>query len=729
MSAPSANPLKPTRDTALPSGKPRASAPPRSLLAGPWLAVIVGFVCFVGTLRNGFAYDDVPIVEQSTRVREPANLRAIWLTDWWVEPREDMPILDPGRDRLYRPLTLQSFALNYAIHGLAPFGFHLVNVLLHAAVCGLVWVFAQRLVGDTTVATIGAVLFAVHPVHAEAVAGIVGRAEVLSAMFMLLGLIALMPRGGWPSLSRTAAGAAAFSAALFAKETAICYPLVALLTLDFCRRWSGRGFEWRALLTRIGVLLAPLLVYLPLRFIALEQQFIRSQLSSVLFNPLGEVGTWGRVHGAFTILGHYVRLCFVPSTLSCDYGKAIFDPASGPEVLTVVGLIGAIAVVVLAARFRRSDEWGVIAYCSLAFAASYVLISNSVLLVGVSLAERLLYWPSVPLLIGTATGLVFAWRRARDRAQISLGLASLLKHAGAAMVIALALRSVMRSLDWRDNLTLFSADVATYPQGAHLNLGLAQQLVASAQTSRDPQASASLLKDADGLLARALEISPRFPAALQLRGVVARLGGDDGRAAQLLEAALRLEPGDRVAQALLDEIRGVGAKRAASLDAARAAVNANPQDAAARAALGAALIAVGKVDEALPEWENAVRLAPESAEFLRGCAEALALNFRNDEAIALLRKALTLDEGDWQLHANLAALLRENDPPQTLIHARRAVDLHPNDVRTQSNYAEALALNGQRDEAIRRFQMIIARLPAGDPMRHAMEDRVRELQR
>src|SRR5262245_17235890 len=189
------------------SGSAAAAVRP-SLLLGPWLPALLGALCYLNTLGNGFAYDDNSIVRLNPLIHSLGDWRSIWLRDWWYSQGEQGGgLTDPSRDRLYRPLTTFSFALNYAVHGLHPAGFHAVNVALHAGVCALVWLLGRRLFDDLNVASIAAVIFAVHPIHAEPVAGLVGRAEILATLFMLLGLVALLPRSG-----PVAAGRAVLSA-------------------------------------------------------------------------------------------------------------------------------------------------------------------------------------------------------------------------------------------------------------------------------------------------------------------------------------------------------------------------------------------------------------------------------------------------------------------------------------------------------------------------------------
>lgn len=204
--------------------------------AGPWLAAAVGAVCFLNSLGNGFTYDDIGIIRENPRIRHLDRPRDIWLADWWQPTDSEQEVLRRRRDRLYRPLTLCTFALNYAVGELRPFGYHAVNVALHAIVCWLVWRFAQRLFGDATLSTWAALLFAVHPVHCEAVANAVGRAEILAALFLLWGLLVLVPARAVPRAGRALGAGALFFAALLSKETAVCYFPVALLVLHAAGR-------------------------------------------------------------------------------------------------------------------------------------------------------------------------------------------------------------------------------------------------------------------------------------------------------------------------------------------------------------------------------------------------------------------------------------------------------------------------------------------------------------
>ena len=117
------------------------------------------------------------------------------------------PLTHSGSHKSYRPVCTGTFHLNYLYGELNPYGYHFVNVLLHSVTCFLFWILSlYAFEGNLLVGSFSAFLFAVHPIHSEAVAGIVGRADVLSCCFYLLALLAYIKATGTlilPQCSRT----------------------------------------------------------------------------------------------------------------------------------------------------------------------------------------------------------------------------------------------------------------------------------------------------------------------------------------------------------------------------------------------------------------------------------------------------------------------------------------------------------------------------------------------
>src|SRR5256884_4854733 len=135
-------------------------------------------VVYLGALWNGFAVDDVPIIVHNPLVASPSGIWRAFAAPYWPP--------DLG-GHMYRPLVIAGFALDRLLGSTA--WFHAVNLAWHAAASVAVAALARRW-ADWTGALVAGLLFAVHPVHVEAVANVVGRAEAMAALFAVLAVYA-----------------------------------------------------------------------------------------------------------------------------------------------------------------------------------------------------------------------------------------------------------------------------------------------------------------------------------------------------------------------------------------------------------------------------------------------------------------------------------------------------------------------------------------------------------
>ena len=180
----------------------------------------VALATFANSLHGDLVFDDFKAVTENPDVVTHAPLGTILRHDFW-----GTPISSFGSHGSWRPLTTLSFRLNHELHGAAPFGYHIGNVALHMLVSLLFHLMLHRIVlpTDLSAATFGAALFAALPVHCDAVASVVGRAEVLSAAWFFVGLSVYAPAAlGAPSVATQSAcvlaAVAAGLAATLSKE-------------------------------------------------------------------------------------------------------------------------------------------------------------------------------------------------------------------------------------------------------------------------------------------------------------------------------------------------------------------------------------------------------------------------------------------------------------------------------------------------------------------------------
>jgi hypothetical protein len=261
---------------------------------------------YLNALSNDLVYDDHALITENAQVRS-------------LDPRD---VLRPGLGRYavewYRPLTMYSFAVNYRLGASDPVGYHVVNVLLHAACVVLVYGLALKILDLPAAAGVAAGLFAVHPIHVEAVTPASGRADLLAALFVLLAWYTALD-GRASRWSRAVGVAGASFAALLAKEIAIVvWPLIAISDL------AGVGLPEAAspmsrlrARYRIHVALAlALAAYLLLRMVV-TGNIAAAEGSSIrpLENPLVGVGAAVRLATAVWVLVKYCTLLLMCSCL------------------------------------------------------------------------------------------------------------------------------------------------------------------------------------------------------------------------------------------------------------------------------------------------------------------------------------------------------------------------------------------------------------------------------
>src|SRR5712691_7632625 len=219
-----------------------------------YLAVaLCAVVVYLGALWNRFAFDDLPIVLWNSLFGRPGAWWRAFGASYWP------PELGGG---MYRPLTISTYALDWLVGRIA--WFHAANLLWHAGASVALAAIARRWSGERAALAAGLV-FAVHPVHVEAVANIVGRAEVMAALFVLLAVYAALAHDSlWWS-------AAALAAGLLSKENAVVAP--GLIVWGWIMGLAPRPSRQR-MATYAGVWFAVGLAYVVVRWAVLGHELV-----------------------------------------------------------------------------------------------------------------------------------------------------------------------------------------------------------------------------------------------------------------------------------------------------------------------------------------------------------------------------------------------------------------------------------------------------------------------
>jgi protein O-mannosyl-transferase len=399
-------------------------------------------------IDNGFTYDDRPIIVQNDRVRDLANLPHVFAQTYWP------PRSGPS---LYRPLTILGFTLEWAAGESSPRVFHLTNIIEYAAVALAVFWLAAAIL-PMPASWIAAALFAVHPVHVEAVANVVGQSELHAAFWMVLAVAVWIRARGWrcdPFPWRIGRWLLVlYAIAFLSKEHGIMLPalLVAaeLTVVVDDRPWRERVRDLRPLALAFAALGLGLLV---LRTHVVGG-FAGDGPNIVFVCAPVTTRLWTMVN----VAGEWARLLVWPVHLVANYSPPMVDsytrftPALIPGAVV---LVGAAALTVALWRRRPVAAFG-LAWTAIAlFPVSNVLIPS-----GVLLAERTLFLPSVGAMLALGDATVWLVARLRERGPRAVRLGA---GATGLVLIAGAWKSASRQPVWRSNETLFRQTVLDAP--------------------------------------------------------------------------------------------------------------------------------------------------------------------------------------------------------------------------------------------------------------------------
>jgi hypothetical protein len=390
----------------------------------PWqAALIAGFLATVvaaPAIRNEFVADDQWVVANRQVLEHPPSLVAVLKEPYW-------PASFGGV--MWRPAVISSFALDYLVSN-SPHWFHAINILWAALATALFALLACELAGPT-VGLIAGLLFAVHPVHVEAVANVVGRAELMAAAGYAAALLcAMRAEQHRRYLVGVVLGAAL---AIGSKEIAVTLPAAVLLV--YMARRSPLRAAWRPVVAAT----LPLLGY----FIVHGFVGIRTFYGGGLAVGLEHLNILQRTWAMVALSLQWWRLFLFPAHLSADYSPGELTVSTDLTVWHLIGLLFWIGLGILAWRTRRTIP-------GIAIGIAWVVITispvaNVVMPSEFLIAERTLYLPSF--------GVVFAL----GFAAMAIGSPQLRNALVAIAVVAGAARSIARVPSWHDDETHYQA--------------------------------------------------------------------------------------------------------------------------------------------------------------------------------------------------------------------------------------------------------------------------------
>jgi len=485
------------------------------------LVFVAAVALYLPTVRYGFVQDDRAIIVSNPAAHSIGAALAAFDDPYW--PRAT------GAG-LYRPVTILSYAVDWTVSGGRPGWVHVMNALWHGLATVLLVTLLARWLPTLGAAAAGLV-FAWHPVHVEAVASLVGRAELLAAVG-ILGAVLAARRRQW---AIAVLGAAL---AMFSKEHGVIAGVVILLD-----KWLHNSDEprypsafWISLaIVTIGFLAA----WLAVGWVG------ENDAAAVFYGR----GTWGRLAIALPAALRAAILLIWPASLSVDYGPQVLPDRVGISSAAVLGFVVIVGVATLALRCRRRAP--AISFAAGIAALSYLPTANLFFSSGVILAERNLYVAAI--LPAAFVGWAAPWLAVR-RGPLPAVLAV------AIVAIGCGWRSSARLPAWRDNRSQLLTLLADHPESYRAHGSAAAVLAGTGDTAgaRREYQTADSLFSGDPYLDGA--------RAIFLIGI-----GDTVAAVPLVNRGKRLSAGKRMtlrAAFVLELARGHRIQAAAIADSA-----------------------------------------------------------------------------------------------------------------------------------------------------------------
>lgn len=614
------------------------------------------FLSFLPTLSNGFVY-----LDDDTHLFKNAAIRGL---DW---PHLQM-IFTSTVNKIYTPLTLLSFAIEYHFFKYTPFIYHFTNLLLHCGVTVLVFYFGLGMGLPLRAAAFAGVLFGIHPMHVESVAWVTERKDVLYALFYMLALnfyIKYLPERK-PAYFTASMICGLLS--ILSKPMALSLPLIMLL----CDWFKKRPLDKSMILDKI-----PHLLYIiPIAWVtySLNARVPGQDLISAVL-----VWVW--------TFSFYVQKFLWPAILVPFYTLPRPVSLSNPEYLTAFLFF---SLIVFTLVLGRKNRW-------ILFAAGYYFFSIFFILRYDSLADknivadRFMYLPCLGIcfLFGHALDKIF--QKVKDPGRdAGLGLSV----GVAVLALLLMAKTFSQTRVWRASIPFWTHELRYDPLNA---TALGNRGEAFMDENKLPQA----LADFNASIAA----DPKYPESYNSRGQLYGMAGKLDLAEKDFKQALILNPNFAEAYNNIAIIFAQKNDMASAVKSFEKCIAINPLNTEAHNNLGDYYFGKGQIDTAFEHYQKVLAIDPNNSFAYSKRGLIFALRGQENQALRDLNNALILNPRDSEAHKNRGIIFEHKKLlRQALNEYNAAISLNPNDADAFYARGNISARNGRFELAEQDFK-------------------------
>lgn len=656
------------------------------ILSSALLTAVITFLVYIPSLQNDFVnWDDDEYILEELNIRSiDLNLlkkifTTVFLSNW-------------------HPLTTFSYALDYSVWGLNPWGYHLINIVFHALNTFLVFILAVRLIEagksgkalikdskpyelnifELTAGFIASLLFGLHPLHVESVAWVSERKDVLSCFFFLLSVLAYIRYTGPLSSGKLLCYLSTlffFILALLSKPMAITLPVV-LLILDYypLERISDnlkKAISEKVPFFILGAASALLTIW--------------AQKEGQAIGSLEEYPFIVRISVALRSFIFYLYKMVLPLHLAPIYpyptGSELYSLTSAAAIALFIA-VSVFSVLMLKRRKIFPAVW-------FYYVITLLPVIGIVQVGRQAAADRYTYLPSLGIFIMAGAGAGYFLKMHNKKQTIAVSAIS-----SVFIFAALSAMTVNQIRVWKDSITLWSREIQEYPDKVFLayhQRGLAYEKLGD---------HVRALEDYN----KAIAIGPRYAYMYNNRGLVHEKLGNYKEAIADLDKAISLTPGN---SKVYDNRGSVYLKLGdyqKAIEDFNSAISLNPKDAKSYTNRGFAYEESGDIKKALEDYNKAIVLDPGYAYSYnnRGFVYGKLGNFR--QAIEDYNKAIALDPGFASPYNNRGLALHElGDNARAIEDFSAALKLDPKFTNVYVNRGIVYSELGRYDQAIADF--------------------------
>ncbi|MBU0605020.1 MAG: tetratricopeptide repeat protein [Candidatus Omnitrophica bacterium] len=457
--------------------------------------IVLGFGVYITSLAGSFLPYDDSLISGNPVIKSWSNISAVFV-------KETIPSYESKLPRMYRPIQMITYMADYFIWGLRPIGYHLTNVLLHLLTALSLYWFVSLLTSGKFIPFVTSVFFVIHPVQAESVAYISGRAGPLSVLFAMVCFVMYIKYTRREKAGFFILAFIAFILALLSSENMIILPAL----------FIAYNYSFR---TKSGTKLIIALTITAVSYALLRLILVKSLFSD--FNIVFRTTLVQRLPGFFVAVTDYCRLLISPGSARMEYGDRIFhfaDPAA---------LFGAIILILLlyaAFKLRRSNPLAT-------FAISWFLIAllpvSNIYPVGAYMAEQWLYLPSIGFFL--IAGILLKSLCVNRYFGVVVAIAV------TALLVRYSYITMVKNFNWHDPVVYYKQTLRNAPESIKANNDMA---TAYEKAGRYDEAS--------GIYNGMLKQNPDHPGLYVNLAAIQIIKGNSDKAITLCEKAIALSP-------------------------------------------------------------------------------------------------------------------------------------------------------------------------------------------